>query len=120
MKRDIDLIRAILLTIEASPTGYGPYPLKVEGYSDEQVGYHAYLLMQGGLVEGTNKTLPSSTSPLGHARNLTWRGHEFLDAARDPGIWQTAKERAIAAAGGATVPIMYGLLRAAHQRKDGD
>jgi hypothetical protein len=24
---------------------------------------------------------------------LTWKGHEFLDDIRDPGVWQKTKER---------------------------
>lgn len=44
MKRDLDLIRKMLLAIEESPSGFAP-ELKFPGYTDAQIGYHAYLLI---------------------------------------------------------------------------
>ena len=43
MRRDWDLIRTMMLTIEDSASGWAPSELKVDGYTDAQVGYHAYL-----------------------------------------------------------------------------
>ena len=51
MKRDLELIRKMVLAIEDAPSGYAP-ELKFEGYTDEQVGYHAYLLLDAGLAKG--------------------------------------------------------------------
>jgi len=42
MKRDLDLIRKMVLAMEEAPTGYAPEPL-FDGYTPAQVGYHAYL-----------------------------------------------------------------------------
>jgi Hypothetical protein (DUF2513) len=40
---------------------------------------------------------------------LTWAGHEFLDAAREPSRWEKARDLVLKA-GGATLPIWQQLL----------
>ena len=47
MKRDLDLIRKIVLTVEDLPTGNVPEEIEVDGYTSEQVGYHSYLNPKG-------------------------------------------------------------------------
>ena len=49
MKRDMDLIRKILLLMEVEPQRKVP---GIEGYTSEQIGHHVYLMMQAGLIEG--------------------------------------------------------------------
>jgi hypothetical protein len=89
MKRDFDLIRLVLLEVEnnADPQNWiDPEPV---GYESVEVSYHVMLLEQAGLIEGWNR------SAIGvfrwSARNLTWRGHEFLEAARDDTVWTRTK-----------------------------
>ena len=108
MKRDMDLVREILLRIEDTP-GFAPKNIEVEGHSEESVGYHIYLLIDAGFVEGIETTHIGSNGPTGFARRMTWEGHEFLDAAREPGRWDTVKT-AIGKIGGATLPIWATLL----------
>ena len=48
MKRDMELIRKLVLALENEPTGYAPENLNIEGYTSEQVGYHAYLMIDAG------------------------------------------------------------------------
>lgn len=89
MKRDMDLIRNILLEIEEIPYDAGLYDLQIEGYSPLEVSYHIMLLDQAGYVDGEN------ASTMGNAkwkvRSLTWQGHEFLEASRDESRWNKAK-----------------------------
>ena len=53
MKRDLDLARKILLTLEENEeaTGHGFVRLHVKGYPLEQVSYHVKLLDSAGLIE---------------------------------------------------------------------
>jgi hypothetical protein len=88
MKRDMDLMRKMLLAVEASPFGYAPQPLTIEGYTADQIGYHAYLLIDAGLASGSDMTNTASTGPTSRIIKLTWEGHEFLDASRTPMIWE--------------------------------
>ena len=49
MKRDMDLIRAMLLAVEEHPSGFAP-KIELQGYTQEQINYHAYLLGEAGLA----------------------------------------------------------------------
>jgi Hypothetical protein (DUF2513) len=74
MKRDMELIRQILLTIEASPSALAPsavQELQMEGYSEEEVGYHALLLIEAGLARG-EETTGAGLSPRGFISRLSW------------------------------------------------
>jgi len=100
MQRDMDLVRAILLAIERHPDGFAPQQLSIMGYTPEQVGYHATLLKEAGLVEAIESTNYDDTSPMAIITRLTWQGHEFLEAARSPDIWSQAKQLMHKAGGG--------------------
>ena len=52
MKRDIDLLRALLLKIEEMP--YSEHlmgAIQIPGYSEEEVCYHAQLAADEGFIE---------------------------------------------------------------------
>ena len=63
MIRDLNLIRKLILAVEASPTGYVQDEIEINGYSEEQIGYHAYLLVNAGLANGIDATTIADTSP---------------------------------------------------------
>ncbi|HTG32261.1 MAG TPA: DUF2513 domain-containing protein [Thermoanaerobaculia bacterium] len=109
MKRDLDLIRKMLLAVEEAPSGYAP-DLEFEGYTDAQVSYHAYLLIDGGLARGADVTSHGSEGPEAILESLTWEGHEFIDAARDDSRWQKAKNIVAEKGGGITLDILKSLL----------
>lgn len=88
MKRDMDLIREVLLAIETSPKTQGLIELDLPGHDDELVSYQVKLLAEAGLIEATN--LSHSRGFSWKPRSLTWAGHEFLDAARNDTVWNKA------------------------------
>lgn len=83
MKRDMSLIREILLSIEEHDE-----VLPVEGFSSEIIKSHVKLLIEARLVErksfGVNSFMTTVTK-------LTWTGHEFLDSIREEQVWNTIK-----------------------------
>jgi hypothetical protein len=93
VQRDMDLIRDLMIRIETDPLfdGYRyvafDKPDDFPGHSVDEVTYHVDLLLEAGLVTGTNG------NPFPLVAKLTWKGHEFLDDIRDPGIWASVKER---------------------------
>jgi hypothetical protein len=91
MQRNMDLVRTILLRIEDSPSGWAAHPFGIAGFTPEQVGYHAHIMMEDGLIEGVDVTHTKSKGPEVMVRGLTWKGHEFLDLAREPKRWNQAK-----------------------------
>ena len=91
MKRDMDLCREILLRVEAREGSVGPAEVKIEGYTTDQIGYHAKLLADAGLLDGKGSTGFGQSVHRFKPRRLTWEGHEFLDAARDVSRWKKSK-----------------------------
>ena len=94
MKRDMDLVRLILLEIEKS--GEDPRSeihLEIPNYTYEQVSYHIMILHEAGLIEADDLSTMGSDS-FWLPKRLTWNGHEFLDAARNDGIWKQAMKKA--------------------------
>ena len=90
MTRDMELVRKILLEIEKQESGYAPINIVIDGYTQEQIRYHAFIMMEGGLIEGMKRTDLSSKSPQVIPKRLTWSGHEFLEAARNDTVWKKA------------------------------
>ena len=102
MKRDLGLIRELLLHVERLdiPAGcFGGYyvgdgGLQVDGHSDDAVAHHLIWLIEGGFLRG--QTDQDGSFALS---GLTWAGCEFLDDVRDPEIWRKTKEHAKSVAG---------------------
>ena len=112
MERDMDLVRKILLEVEKIPCTGGFYRLELEGYSDQQISYHLFLLAEAGMVEIVDGSSKSGIQAL--VKRLTWEGHEFLDAARDETRWRKLKG-AMSKVGGFVLdvakPILIGLMK---------
>ncbi len=85
MKRDMQIIREIMLAVEANGPTQGAMKLALPGRNQELVSYQIKLLKQAGLLEATD--LSSSHGFEWAPRSLTWAGHEFLDAARNDAVW---------------------------------
>ena len=92
MKRDIDLVRTILLAIEEDDcaTGHGFIRLNISGCPQEKVSYHVELLYEAGLVDAVNSSTLNNYQWF--PKRLTWEGHEFLDSARNKNLWEQAKK----------------------------
>ena len=50
MKRDMDLVRKILLEIEEQYVSSSIIDLKIEGYDSETIAYHCKILYEAGYV----------------------------------------------------------------------
>ena len=94
MKRDMDLCRRILLAVEDSPanTWVENFPF-VSEYGAAVVAEHVALLNEERLLEANIIRYMGPSPPDFIIKNLTWDGHDFLNAARDEGRWARAKQR---------------------------
>jgi len=110
MKRDLDLIRKILMTLEEYEHGNAPSKLTVDGFTDEQIGYHCFILKEAGFIEATDTTTFGSKSPSALPRRLTWEGHEFIDNARDEKIWIQVKNKIKNTSGTVSISILTKVL----------
>jgi hypothetical protein len=91
VKRDLDLIRQILLEVEKNENPIRSIEIRVEGFSPEQVSYHVMLLNQAGYLTATDNSSLRGFS--WYPKSLTWEGHEFLDAARSGTVWHQVKAK---------------------------
>jgi hypothetical protein len=115
MKRDMDLIRSIVLDIENGKDWFETTSDETatalgtdgSGLGQEEVDlleYHLTLLEASGMAEFTKAGtgwIPES---------LTWKGHDFADSVRDDEIWRKTKEGAFAAKG-FTVDLLVALAK---------
>lgn len=111
MKRDLSLCRELLLKLEAaqaSPTAVYHFPLgddeiAVEGWSDDQISYNLARMHEAGFfAEHSDTTVEGGFIFSG----ISWTGHEYLDAVRDPERWQKTKTGAKAVGG-----LTFGLAK---------
>ncbi|RYY90112.1 MAG: DUF2513 domain-containing protein [Chitinophagaceae bacterium] len=110
MKRDMDLVREILLDAESLEHGYVNGVLKIDGYTEDQIGHHVYLMEQAGLVEAADASSMDSDSPIALLISIKWQGHDFLDSVRDPEIWKQTKDIA-ERAGGYSIALLGDLAK---------
>ncbi len=113
MKRDMDLLRELLLKLESFPkepgaiygfAGDGP-EVAVDGASPDQIIYHLELLSEAGFIES-----PGLAGREILFKRLTWSGHDFLDSVRDPKVWAKTKQ-GVGAAGGFTIDLLKDLAK---------
>lgn len=114
MKRDMDLVRELLLKIaeaDEPPDLSDLVPGRKEGTSEYQLAaYHMQMLIsEVGLVRGIEASSSSGAEWLG--LQLTWRGQDFLENIRDPTVWDKTKEGA-QKLGGASWDVLIELAKA--------
>ena len=108
MKRNMDLIRTILLEIEKVNYEGGWINLQMAGYSDNEVSYHVMLLTEAGLIDAID--LSTNTVFAWAPKRLTWYGHEFIEASRDDTRWEKVKTIMKEKGGGFAFDVMKSLL----------
>ena len=86
MKRDIDLVRKILLAIEASERPLDSTLIRIGGYTHDNLTEHMRLMHEAGLIEGIAAYSIEHRLKWVELR-LTWSGHDFIDAARNESVW---------------------------------
>lgn len=107
MKRDVDLARKILIEFERDldwPEGGCFIP------DDPLRSYHLHLLIQAGLLEGSEHQVLSGAPPRFLISGLTWQGHEFLAAAADQDRWSRFKKSAGTTLSSIPFPVITKLL----------
>lgn len=91
MKRDMDLIRAILLRVEEEYGGISITNLSIEGNSLEEVAVHCKMLKGAGLVASCGINYADNGIYSFSVGGLTWDGAEYLDKIRDDSLWEKTK-----------------------------
>lgn len=95
MKRDWEIIREILIRLEAAnaPNTYLNAET-ISQYPTQEVAYNMRLLSQAGYIKANIIETGTATGEIGSAlaTHLTNSGHELLDTMRSDNVWSKIKE----------------------------
>lgn len=94
MKRDMDLIRQIVLATSDLP--HGELLQELQGVDEAVFVRHVAWLEEAGLVKArVREGLGGSDANLAIVFRLTWAGCEFADAVRSDTLWKKAQSNVI-------------------------
>lgn len=105
MKRDMDLVRTILLALADSDEPLWSTDLVTDEYSRGVIGYHFLILDEAGLIMANVKAAGDDPYYIAVASRLTWEGNDFLDAVRDESIWKRVRSTIGKITGGASFEV---------------
>ena len=94
MKRDMELLRKILFTIEKQ---YKPgdglmFGLSIDGYDLKTIAEHCDLLCQQGLITDYKPVWGDDTVLAFQVGNLSYVGFDYLELFRNDDVWNKTKE----------------------------
>lgn len=92
MKRDMDLVRLIMLKIEEDYVSTALYNIEIDGYDKETIAYHCKILHEAGFVSDYGSHYADNALQSFGVGSLTWEGNEFLDKIRDDSFWGKTKD----------------------------
>ena len=93
MKRDMDLIRDLLIALEAEyeTNTFSTQSLpEIGSYSPKVVLAHFNILKTAGFIDRYHDAY--GVGPKLDKHSITHAGYDFLDSVRDPEIWRKTKE----------------------------
>ncbi|MCI4569499.1 DUF2513 domain-containing protein [Lysobacter sp. CFH 32150] len=109
MKRDLELVRELLLHLESRPNDAPAIP-QMDGHAELEINYHLILLFEAGLIRAEPQLSQTGRVIRVLPFSLTWQGHEFLDTARDKTAWNTAKKQVTSKTGTVSFELLKALL----------
>ncbi len=95
MKRDLSVVRAILLRCESAPAGIYPEIGSLDDLCEDHAALieHIGLMAEAGLLNVIDTTTHDGEDYI--INRMTWAGHEFLDSVRDDSVWLKAKKHVL-------------------------
>lgn len=104
MKRDLDLVRQLLLQIEALPAG-PPVQYRTGEIEDPALLAHFELVIAAGLVNGKLARSQGARGDVISISGLTWEGHEWIEMVRSQAVWSETKAALLEGAGALTYEL---------------
>ncbi len=108
MQRDFDLVRNILLQVEALPPGSWVQHIEAsEGTTPQIIAEHAALMSEHGLLAANVSSVTEGCYSVGP---LTWQGHDFISVARSDTVWKAAEDKLISKGIDVSLEVLKALL----------
>ena len=88
MKRDIELIRKLFFILETFPPKIKDdfdYSINVDGYDQETIEFHLYLMKQANFIDGIiqRSIINNTISIINEKLEIKWEGYEFFNSIKD-------------------------------------
>jgi hypothetical protein len=116
MKRDLNLIRNILLDIEAAPPGQLIQGFAYDGKEQPEILEHVQLLLDAGFIDG-QVIEGSMGEPVACViMRMKWAGQEFLAKAKNDTIWKKVIAQAEDKGLSTSMGVVNALLEAAAKK----
>lgn len=112
MRRDMDLIRSLLLVIErgTEPQKLPSSSIIIQGIDEATIACHIGMLVDAELIEAGHSRSGTGSHDQYLIRKLTWKGHEFIGLARNDTTWMKARSRAEKVGGALSLEVFKQVL----------
>lgn len=112
MKLDLDVVRGILLQVEATPANQTPDQIVLEGVSEDTIVEHIELLAEHGMLEARFLRSGRGGGRIAAASiiRMTWAGHDFLSNARNQSVWAKAKALIVEKGGSTSIEVVKAIV----------
>lgn len=116
MKRDLNLVRNILLDVESGSAGEAIDGFEYDGKGRGEVLEHVQLLLDAGFIDGLVAT-GGRNEPIGCVVfRMTWAGQEFLSKAKNDTLWKKVLAQAEEKGLSTSMAVVNGLLESAAKK----
>lgn len=94
MKRNMELVREILLAVESANPFECIKDMKIGGFDKQEVAYHCELLYQAGFIKEYHGEGCNGFDGVLYfwVQDLTWEGQDFLETIREKTVWENTKK----------------------------
>ena len=105
MKRDMDLVRQILLDLSETDESLEASVFVTKKWDENLVGYNMVIMAEAGLINITRSGTLGNPYYYVCADSLTWEGNEFLSAVKNEGVWSKVKKKVAKTASDAPLEV---------------
>lgn len=92
MKRDMDLVREILIFVSECDESVDACVFVNDNYDLDMVLYTIYLMLDAGFINANISKAFGGKYLGAEIISLTWEGHEFLDNIKSDKVWEQVKK----------------------------
>jgi len=116
MKRNLTLVRNILIDVEECPPGQIIQGFTYDNVDPMIIAEHVRLLIDEGYLEGDVVRQLGSSQFAYVVTGMTWDGHEFLANAKNDTVWKKVIADAEAKGSSISMTVLNGLLTQAAKK----
>ncbi len=112
MKRDLDLIRNMLLVIESADPE-DPHVINIETFlhlnqKPRVISHHIKLLLDSKFIEADGPIYIDDIEDF-YIERITSAGYDYLDSVRDTRVWSATKKKILPAGGSVALDLVKAL-----------